>query len=743
MEERELVKLLKDMSLEEKADQLLQLSADFFSDGEMLTGPALDFGIEPSDIENAGSVLGVSGAEKIRDIQKNQMARQRHHIPMLFMADVINGFKTAFPIPLALGASFNPDIAYTGAKIAAKEASVSGLHVTFAPMADLARDARWGRVMESCGEDKYLNSVMTAAMVKGYQGEMTEDGKIANGHLASCVKHFAAYGACEGGRDYNNTEISERTLREDYLSAYEACIKAGASMVMAAFSTLNRIPASANPWLLRKVLRDEMKFDGAVISDWASIEELISHGVAQDKAAAALLAIKAGVDIDMATGCYAANLPALVKAGKVPEALLDEAVLRVLRLKNKLGLFENPYKDADEAAEKAVILCDAHRKVARAAAAECFVLLENDGILPLDGRDDGIVVAGPFADNGRLMGNWAVFAEEKDTVTVKTGVRKACPLAKVIGMPEWISDRLDAEDEEALEKWHRDMEEIKRTSEAVVAAAASAKTVVLTLGEAKDMSGEAHSRTDVSIPRWQMELFERVYAVNKNIIVLLFTGRPLCVKSIRDKARALMVVWHSGTEGGHAIADVLFGKEAPSGKLPMSFPYSTGQVPIYYSCFSTGRPQLAKYLDAPGYPLYPFGYGKTYTEFEYSAVQLTANVLHKGGKSIFAGVRVKNTGKRQGREVVQMYIRDVTASVIRPVRELKGFKKIELWPNEEKEVVFEITEAMLKFYTAEMIYDSEPGRFEVYIGGSSDAVNKADFVLEQDTCEGGCTYELS
>ena len=333
MEERELVKLLKDMSLEEKADQLLQLSADFFSDGEILTGPALDFGIEPSDIENAGSVLGVSGTEKIRNIQKNQMAHQRHHIPMLFMADVINGFKTAFPIPLALGASFNPDIAYTEAKIAAKEASVSGLHVTFAPMADLARDARWGRVMESCGEDKYLNSVMTAAMVKGYQGEMTEDGKIANGHLASCVKHFAAYGACEGGRDYNNTEISERTLREDYLSAYEACIKAGASMVMAAFSTLNRLPASANPWLLRKVLRDEMKFDGVVISDWASIEELISHGVAQDKAAAALLAIKAGVDIDMATGCYAANLPALVKAGKVPAALLDEAVLRVLRLK--------------------------------------------------------------------------------------------------------------------------------------------------------------------------------------------------------------------------------------------------------------------------------------------------------------------------------------------------------------------------------------------------------------------------
>lgn len=742
MDNRALVELLEDMSLEEKANQLLQLSANFFSDGEMLTGPALDFGITPSNIENAGSVLGISGARKVRAIQKCQMAHQKHHIPMLFMADVINGFKTAFPIPLAVGASFNPEIAFESARIAAKEAAASGLHVTFAPMADLARDARWGRVMESCGEDKYLNSVMTAAMVEGYQGEKTKDGKISGGHLACCVKHFAAYGACEGGRDYNNTEISERTLREDYLPAYEACIKAGASMVMTAFSTLNRMPASANPWLLRKVLRDEMRFDGMVISDWASIEELINHGLAQNQADAAELAMKAGVDMDMATGCYAANLPALVKAGRVPQTLLDAAVLRVLQLKNKLGLFENPYKDASETAEKELILCDKHRRAARAAAPECFVLLENDGILPLKDSDDGLVVAGPFADNGRLMGNWAIFAEAEDTVTVKAGVLEVCPSAKVIGMPECIFNCPDTEDMEELRQWHRQSDEIKRASEAIVSAAASAKTVVLTLGEARDMSGEAHSRADIGIPQWQIELFERVYAVNKNIVVLLFTGRPLCIRWLQNKARAVMVVWHSGTEGGHAIADVLFGVNSPSGKLPMSFPYSVGQVPVYYSCFRTGRPQLAKYLDAPGQPLYPFGYGKSYTEFEYSGIWLSHHVLYKDGQSIFAGVSVKNTGKRRGKEVVQMYIHDVNASVIRPVRELKGFKKIELGPNEEKEVVFEIHASMLKFYTAEMTYDSEPGAFEVWIGGSSDAQNKAAFVLRQGACEGGCTYEL-
>lgn len=731
MDKIKLKQLLESMTLEEKADQLLQLSSNFFGDDRMLTGPAMDFGIGEDDIKNAGSVLGVTGAAKIKKLQKLQMENQAHHIPMMFMADVINGYKTAFPIPLAQGASFNPKLAKKGAEIAAKEAAVSGLHVTFAPMADLARDARWGRVMESTGEDKYLNSRFAAAMVSGYQGEPDENGTIKSGKLASCLKHFAAYGAPEAGRDYNNVELSERTLREDYFPAYEACVKAGASLAMTSFNTLNHLPTSANPWLLRTILRDEMGFDGVVISDWASIEELIWHGLAADKKEAARLAMLAGVDIDMATGCYAANLKTLAEEGALSEALLDEAVYRVLELKNKLGLFENPFKDADEAKEKEIILCSEHRKAARDAAAECFVLLENDGILPLNENDKGLLVAGPFADNGRMVGNWAIFADEKDTVTVKSAIEEVCGGCTFISTPDYLADRETLETEDDIGKWEKTAEEIKKASAKIVREAKKAKTVILTLGEHQDMSGEAHSRTNICIPDWQMTLFKEVAAVNENVVVLLFTGRPLCVKEISEKARALLNVWMPGTEGGHAIADVIFGKKSPSGKLPMSFPYSAGQVPVYYSAFSTGRPHLAKYLDAPGKPLYPFGYGKAYTTFAYSEITLDKTIFYGGKDFIKASVTVTNTGEREAMETVQLYIRDMIASTARPVKELKDFKKLMIKPGESKTVVFEIREEKLKFYTKDMVYESEPGAFRLWIGGSSDTENEADFRLER------------
>lgn len=732
MDRAQLKSLLESMTLEEKADQLLQLSSNFFGDDRMLTGPALDFGISEDDVKNAGSVLGVTGAAKIKRLQKIQMENQAHHIPMLFMADVINGYKTAFPIPLAQGASFNPDIAKKGAEIAAREAAVSGLHVTFSPMVDLARDARWGRVMESTGEDKYLNSCFAAAMVSGYQGEPDENGGIKSGKLASCLKHFAAYGAPEGGRDYNNVELSERTLREDYFPSYEACVKAGASLAMTSFNTLNHLPTSANRWLLREVLRNEMGFDGVVISDWASIEELIWHGLAADKKEAAKLAMSAGVDIDMATGCYAANLKELVKNGEISQTLLDEAVMRVLELKNKLGLFENPFKDADETKEEAIILCGAHRKAARDAAAECFVLLENDGILPLSEKNRNLLVAGPFADNGRIVGNWSIFADEKDTVTVKAAFEEICGGCTFISTPDYLADRDMLENEDDIKHWEKTAAEIKKDSERIVQAAKKAETVILTLGEAQDMSGEAHSRTDISIPGWQMSLFRDVIAVNKNVIVLLFTGRPLCVKEIKAYARAVLNVWMPGTEGGHAIADIVFGKKAPSGKLPMSFPYSVGQVPVYYNAFTTGRPHLAKYLDAPGKPLYPFGYGKTYTTFKYSEVTLDKRRLLSGGDCIKASVTVTNTGNMEAMETVQLYIRDVIASAVRPVKELKDFQKVMIKPGESKTVVFEIKEEKLRFYTKDMCYKSEPGAFSVFIGGSSDTNNETVFWLDDE-----------
>ena len=732
MEQQKLLDLLKDMSLDEKINQLFQGGAGFYAEGSIATGPASEQGFSEKTIREAGSVLSVVGAKTIKEIQKNHMENHPHHIPLVFMADIINGYKTIFPIPLAQGAAFNPKVAYTGAEVAAKESSAAGIHVTFSPMVDLVRDARWGRVMESTGEDPYLNSVYAKALVEGYQG----DDPKKSGKLGACVKHFAGYGAPTGGRDYNNVELSERTLRDDYLPAYGAAIKAGALLVMTSFNTLNRIPSTANKWLMRQVLREEMGFEGTVISDWAAIEEIKYHGLCEDRKGAAKLAIEAGTDIDMMTTCYSNYLKELIESGEVSEELLDEAVLRVLELKNKLGLFENPYKDADEDAEKTVLLCEEHRKKAREAAKETFVLLENNGILPLK-KEEKVAFIGPFTEEKNIIGAWSIFGEAKDAVSVKEGVEaykvnalfaKGCdsidPGKKVYGMNFPYDCKRTKEEADAM-------------IEEAVETALKADKVVMCIGEHMAQTGEAASRGDITIPKQQKKLLRAVARVNKNIIVVLFNGRPLDIRKIKELAKAILVVWMPGSEGGNAITEVLYGETAPSGRLPMSFPYSVGQVPVFYGEFNTGRKMddsnpdnkfQSRYIDIPNKPLYTFGYGLSYTEFTYSEVNLSRGLLEEGGELI-ASVIVRNTGKRRGAEVVQMYIRDDCGSVARPVRELKGFEKIWLEPGEEKEVSFSITEEILKFHDMNMNYTAEKGSFTVFIGSDSDTNNQKKFEL--------------
>lgn len=727
MEQEKLTALLKEMSLEEKINQMLQVSGMFYEEEGVITGPANTAGFTEDEIRQAGSMLGSVGAKKLKKIQNNYMDNQPHHIPLIFMADIINGFRTIFPIPLAQGCSFHPELAKEGAAIAAKESAAAGLHLTFSPMVDLVRDARWGRVMESTGEDPYLNRCFARAMVEGYQGK---EGLKEKGKIAACVKHFAGYGAPTAGRDYNTVELSERTLRDDYLPAYREAVDAGAAMVMTSFNTLDRVPSSGSRKLMREILRDEMGFDGVVISDWAAIEEMCKHGVAGDKKEAAQMAVEAGVDIDMMTNCYCKNLEQLVKEGAVSESLIDEAVLRILKLKNELGLFENPYKDADESEEKALLLCPEHRKAARKMAAETFVLLKNDGILPLSTGDKTAFI-GPHVSNREIYGAWSMFGRPEETVSVEDGVRN-----KGIGEVFFAQGCEMPKDFKNSEDLRMLPEEGEKLLQEAVALAKEADKVVLVLGEHRMWSGEAASRGEITLPDSQMELFRSIYAVNKKIAVVLFSGRPLDIREISEKAAAVLAVWMPGTEGGNAIADVLFGDVNPSGKLSMSVPYSVGQVPVFYGQFRTGRPYtegsdesyVSRYLDIPNKPLYPFGFGLSYTEFTISPVRLGAEKMGRGDQ-LTVSVTVQNTGTVRGQEVVQMYLEDVCGSVARPVRELKGFRKICLEPGETTEVQFKISEEMLRFHDINMNDVSEAGEFKVYVGNSSETENEASFEL--------------
>ena len=734
MEIQALRQLFSEMSLKEKIGQLVQLPAAFENEG-MATGPAAEMGLTQEDVQLAGSYLSIIGAEKLKKLQTGYMRRHPHHIPLLFMGDIINGYRTVFPIPLAQGCTFDPETVEDCAAVAAREASASGLHVTFSPMADLVRDARWGRVMESTGEDPYLNGRMAAAMVRGYQGKALTD----KGSIASCLKHFAGYGAPEGGRDYNTVELSSRTLREDYLPAYRSAVDAGCELVMPSFNTLDRVPSAASEWLLRDVLRGEMGFDGAVISDWNAVQELLNHGIAANEQEAALLALRAGVDIDMASPIYAKHLKELVESGKIPELWVDDACWHVLMLKNKLGLFEHPFKDGSEADEEALLLCDEHRRKARACAEKSFVLLKNEeNMLPLLREEtSSAAFIGPYVGQKQICGSWSIFADDGDSVSLKAALAeneytKNAPTAP--GCPVWdgpVPGFREPEKEPELD--------LDQALSEAVALAKKAKNVVLCLGEHRECTGEAASRGDLTLPECQLRLLDAVAQANENVIVVLFSGRPLDIRRLQEKAKAILLAWLPGTEGGHALVRTLLGESNPSGRLSMCFPWCVGQLPIHYDHLNTGRPFhgdfrkarfASKYLDIPNEPLYPFGWGLSYTAFAYSPVTLDAPTMGKFG-AVRASVRVTNTGRRRGTETVQLYIRDLAASVARPVRQLKGFAQVTLAPGESREVCFEITEEMLRFYDIRMNYLSEPGEFDVFIGPDSRTENKARFTLTE------------
>ncbi len=726
MEHKELLDLLNDMSLEEKIGQMIQTTEK----GGIITGPKESKATEESDVSLMGSVLSITGAEKLREMQEKYIQQHPHKIPLMFMYDVINGFQTIFPIPLAQGCTFSPEMVEEAASIAAKEAAASGIHVTFSPMLDLVRDARWGRVMESTGEDPYLNSVLGRALIRGYQGKSLKDG----GKVAACLKHFAAYSLPEGGRDYDNVELSERTLREDYLTAYRAAVEEGCKMAMTSFNTLNRIPSSGNRWLLREILRKEMGFDGVIISDYSATDEMVMHGFSENYRASAKLAIEAGVDIDMVAESYMHNLLELVQSGEVSMNLIDEAVLRILELKNDLGLFENPFKDASANREKELFLCEKHRRSSRKIAASSFVLLKNADILPLSKKEEErIAFIGPYVDNKTIYGSWSFPYTEEGIVTIKEGVDGK--RSNIM-----FSQGSSLLDQDSCTRFHRygedSPEKIEQWMEEAVEQAKKADKVVLCVGEHSNQTGEGGSRTVLQIPKNQMELIRRIHGVNENIVTVLFTGRPLELNEVSALSKAVLVVWMPGTEGGNAIADVLFGDTPPEGKLSMSFPRSVGQVPIYYNHYTTGRPNhtgnqvgfIHGYIDESTKPLYPFGHGLTYTEFQYSDIQLSNNIMTKESV-IMAEATITNIGKRTATETVQLYLRDVVGSVIRPVRMLKGFQKVKLEPKESKQVIFKIEESMLRFYNIDMEYTSEPGKFEVFIGTSSDTVNGAEFEL--------------
>ncbi|RLQ96614.1 glycoside hydrolase family 3 N-terminal domain-containing protein [Falsibacillus albus] len=719
MNEQFLQSLLKKMTLDEKIAQLLQLATPFFKGSNhegQITGPMEQMGIREEDIQNSGSVLGASGAEEIINIQKAHLNENRLGIPLLFMSDIVHGFKTIFPVPLAIGCSWDLGMAEKSAEIAAKEAAVSGVHVTFAPMVDLVRDPRWGRVMESTGEDPYLNSEYAKAFVRGFQGsDLTNDLD----RVAACVKHFAAYGAPEGGRDYNTVDISERTLRESYLPAYKAALDEGCEMVMTAFNVVDGIPATGNKRLMRDLLRDEWNFDGVLISDWGAVKEMIPHGVAEDEKEAALKAINAGVDIEMMTACYVNHLKELVEENTIDESIIDEGVMRILELKQKLGLFENPFRGADEKREKELVFSELHRKAARELAVNSSVLLKNDGMLPLS-KEQSVALIGPFAENGDVLGPWSWLGSREDAATLSSGISEKLLGAKLIvekgcGIEAGTTELING----------------------AVKAAESADVIVLALGEASEMSGEAGCRSNIQLPDIQLELIAKLKELNKPMAAVLFNGRPLDLHGVIDEANAVLEAWYPGSEGGHAVADILFGDENPSGKLTMSFPYSVGQVPVYYNAFNTGRPQgapdaqeryVSQYLDIPNEPLFPFGYGLSYTTFSYSEAALSTDTLHPDA-SVTLTVNVQNTGELAGEEVVQLYIRDLSGEVVRPLKELKAFKKILLQPGESAEVKFTINEEMLKYYHSNLEFNSDPGKFIASVGPNSKELKECTFEL--------------
>jgi beta-glucosidase len=698
--------LLRRMTLEEKLGQLQQL------DGEA------DGRYRPEHLELAragrlGSTLNVRGAAQVNELQKAAIEGSRLGIPILFGFDVIHGYRTVFPIPLAEAASFDPELAEATARAAAAEATAAGLKWTFAPMVDVARDPRWGRVSEGAGEDPYLGSVMARARVRGFQG----DDVAREDHVVATAKHWVAYGAAEAGRDYNTTDVTERALREVHFPPFKAAIDAGVGAFMSAFNDVDGTPATSNRFTLTDVLRGEWGFDGIVVSDYTSVLELIKHGVAADEAEAARKALTAGVDMEMVSRTFAQRLPELVRKGAVPVAAVDQAVRRILRLKLRAGIFERPYVDAGR--EKTALLTAESRQLARRAAARSMVLLRNEGgVLPLRRNLRTLAVVGPLADDRKaVIGAWSGDGKAEDAVSVLTGIQAA------VGASVQVLHAKGCEIEGGGEAGFA----------AALDAAGQADAVVLVVGEAAEMSGEAASRSVIDLPGRQMDLVRAIHAAGKPTVVVLVTGRPLTIPWIAENVPAVLLAWQGGTEAGRAAADVLFGDVNPGGKLPITFPRSVGQVPIYYAHKRTGRPPAAdkwnsKYLDVPVTPEFPFGHGLSYTTFALSALTLGETNIAPGG-TLRMSVTVKNTGSRPGDEVVQVYVTDVAASVTRPVKQLRAFERVGLGSGESKTLSFTLGPEALGLHDARFRWVVERGEFKVTVGTSSEGGATASFTV--------------
>ena len=736
--------LLRQMTLEEKLGQLVQYS-DSGYDGEAQTASEAEAapGKNPTAKDKVdamqlvstgrlGSMLNTVGQARTNALQHAAVEKSRLHIPLMFGADIIHGYKTVYPIPLGLAATFDPELVTSLGHISATEARTGGVDWFYSPMVDISRDPRWGRTQEGAGEDAYLGAAMARAYIRGYQG----DDLSMPTSVAASVKHFAAYGAAEAGREYNTTDMSESRLQQDYLPPYKAAVKAGAATIMSAFNPLNGVPASANRYLLQDVLRDRWGFDGFVVSDYTSVMELRNHGIALDAATAARKAITAGVDIDMMSHYYDAELPALVKSGKVPMSVIDEAVRRVLRVKFAMGLFEHPYAEGTEVTAAVA----EHRPLVRKAAEEAIVLLKNDAangapLLPLSDSMKKIALIGPLADNsGEMTGSWGGDRRDPDVVTVKDALEARAK--KSGGSVTYVKGAEILSDSET------------GFAEAVDAAK-QADVAVLALGESSEMSGEAGSRAHLDLPGNQEKLLEAVVATGRPVVLLVFSGRPLVLTWAAQHVPAIMETWFPGTEAGSAIADLLYGDVAPSGKLPMSFPRAVGQEPLYYNHFPTGRPPVgldltkapnfdsrffSRYIDVPNDALFPFGYGLSYTQFAYQGVAVSrssvpmAEASHNDARNLVTvTATLRNTGNREGTEVVQCYVRNLGASLEQPVRSLEGFERVTLKPGESKEVSFKLGFPELSFYDNTGRAVIEQTDYTVWVGGSSEASEHAEF----------------
>ena len=718
--------LMSKMTVDEKIGQMNLPVA-----GDIVTGQAKSSNIsERIQKGEVGGLFNLKGAAKIEEVQRIAVEQSRLGIPLLFGMDIIHGYETMFPIPLGLSCSWDMEAIELSARIAAQEASVDGICWTFSPMVDVSRDPRWGRVSEGSGEDPYLGSRVAEAMIRGYQGP-----------ILSCVKHFALYGASEAGRDYNTVDMSRIRMYNEYFPPYKAAVDAGAASVMASFNDVDGIPATGNRWLLTDVLRDQWGFKGFVVTDYTGIEEMIAHGVG-DFESVSVQALKAGVDMDMVSEGFVANIKTALDKGLVSMSDIDQACRRILEAKYRLGLFCDPYKfcKVDEALE--VVYCQEHRNIAKMIASESFVLLKNEGVLPLK-KQGTIGLIGPLADTrSNMPGTWSVAARLDVPKTIREGLADAVAGRARVLYAKGSNLVSDYDLEMRSTMFGRELGRDGRTDQQLLdealAVASRSDVIVAALGESSEMSGESSSRTDISIPDVQQTLLKALVATGKPVVLLLFNGRPLTLNWEAENVSAILDVWFGGSETADAVADVLFGDVNPSGKLTMSFPKNVGQIPIYYAAKNTGRPLLegrwfekfrSNYLDVDNDPLYPFGYGLSYTTFEYGPVTLNSDKISQG-ETISAGIMVTNTGNVAGKEVVQMYIQDVVGSTTRPVRELKGFQKIYLEPGERRIVTFEITPELMSHYNSELKLVAELGEFVVYIGPDSRAKNYASFVLK-------------